>query len=535
MFMTLLNRIVDWNPQWGRELKGRLKPRNIALITGVSLLSQFLLLISFYIQLPSGGYIPNSRYAINLENSQLVDINWQVWWLDILRGLNWLIPLILILAGTYMLIQDLATEDRRGTLNFIRLSPQSSYSILIGKILGVPSLLYLGIALVLPLHLCSALSAGISVSFLLLLYGFLATICGFFYSAALLLPLLEVSQAWVGSLLASLFVFPLLSLVYFLVDVSLSIGQGWDTLYNASFSKFSWFYFPIGRSFGLTYLFTLSSIFLLTFCIWKAINRRFHNPIFTVISKRQSYAMLGGLQLWVLGFILPNLNSENADFYAGFGLIYLYVIIPLLFLILMTALSHQRQTLQDWERYRRSHVKTKTGFWRNTLLQDLIWAEKSPSVGAILINVLLVFVFWSPWVVIILRQVSEFETGQDILAISGLLMTLNFILICATLTQLIFLRRAKKPQLQASSILTAIIALPPALLGFFAISPEQNPAPWLFSSFPLAGIFYASIPTILMSILGQFTIIGLLNLQLTRQLKKAGESHSKALLSGDSV
>ena len=64
----------------------------------------------------------------------------------------------------------------------------------------------------------------------MLLYGFMATICGLFYSAALLLPLLEVSQAWVGSLLASLFVFPLLSLVYFLVDVSLSIGKGWDTL-----------------------------------------------------------------------------------------------------------------------------------------------------------------------------------------------------------------------------------------------------------------------------------------------------------------
>ncbi len=535
MFVTLLNRIIDGKPQWVRELKGRLKTRNIVLVSGVSLLFQFLLLLFFYIQLPSGEYIPVNRYAIAVENSKLIDTNWQIWWLDIFRILNWLIPLVLILAGIYMLIQDLATEDRRGTLNFIRLSPQSSYSILIGKILGVPSLLYLGIALVLPLHIFSALSAGIYFNFLLLLYGFLATICAFFYSAALLLPLLEVSQAWVGSLLASLFVVPLLSLIYFFVDVSLNIGIGWDTLYTASFSKFSWFYFPICKSFGLTYLFTLASIFLLTFCIWKAINRRFHNPIFTVISKRQSYAMFGGLQIWILGFILPNLNSENAEFYAGFGLIYLYVIIPLLFLVLMTALSHQRQTLQDWARYRRSHVKTKTGFWNRNLLQDLILAEKSPSMGAIMINSLLIFLFWSPWILIVLRQNPYFEKGQDILAILGLLMTLNFILICATLTQLTLLIKVKKPQIQASSMLTAIIGLPPALLSILSMSPEQNPAAWLFSSFPFAAIFYAPTPTILMSILGQFTIIGLLNLQLTRQLKKAGESNSKALLSGYSA
>ncbi len=534
MFLTLLNRIIDLNPQWVRELKGRLKPRNIVLVSAVSLLSQFLLLIFFYIQLPHGEYIPNYRYAITLDNSKIIDTNWQAWWLDILRSLNWLIPLALILAGIYMLIQDIATEERRGTLNFIRLSPQSSYSILMGKMLGVPSLLYLGIAWVLPLHFLSALSAGISFGFLVLLYGFLATICAFFYSAALLLPLLEVSQAWVGSLLASLFVVPLLSLIYFFVDVSLNIGMGWDTLYTASFSKFSWFYLPIGKSFGLTYLFTLVSIFIVTFCIWQAINRRFHNPAFTVISKRQSYMMFGGFQIWGLGFILPNLNSENAELYAGSGLVYLYVIIPILFLILMTALSHQRQTLQDWARYRRSHVKTKTGFWKSTLLQDLIWAEKSPSIVAIAINAILIFVFWSPWVIIVSRQMSDFEKGQDFLAILGLLITLNFILICATLTQLTLLRKSKKPQIQASSMLTAIIGLPPALLGMFSISPEQNPAFWLFSSFPLAGIFYASTPTIFISILGQFTVIGLLNLQLTRQLKKAGESDSKALLSGHS-
>jgi ABC-type Na+ efflux pump permease subunit len=48
---------------------------------------------------------------------------------------------IMLGVGTYMLISNLANEERRGTLNFIRLSPQSTLSVLGGKLLGVPILL----------------------------------------------------------------------------------------------------------------------------------------------------------------------------------------------------------------------------------------------------------------------------------------------------------------------------------------------------------------------------------------------------------
>lgn len=44
MFSTLLDRLGNWNPQLLRELKGRLKPRNVIITIALSLVSQLMLL-----------------------------------------------------------------------------------------------------------------------------------------------------------------------------------------------------------------------------------------------------------------------------------------------------------------------------------------------------------------------------------------------------------------------------------------------------------------------------------------------------------
>jgi hypothetical protein len=108
MQLNLLDRVGNWNAQLFREIKGRLKVRNVALTVAISLLSQLLLL--FY------GW---SQIHI------------------IFSSLSMFVLFALLVVGTYMLISDLAREERRGTLNFIRLSPQSTQSILLGKMLGV--------------------------------------------------------------------------------------------------------------------------------------------------------------------------------------------------------------------------------------------------------------------------------------------------------------------------------------------------------------------------------------------------------------
>uniref|UniRef100_A0ACD5H3E0 Uncharacterized protein n=1 Tax=Desertifilum tharense IPPAS B-1220 TaxID=1781255 RepID=A0ACD5H3E0_9CYAN len=52
MRLNLMDTVGEWNPQLFRELKGRMKSRNIAIAVAVSLLTQLLVLFSFYQKLP---------------------------------------------------------------------------------------------------------------------------------------------------------------------------------------------------------------------------------------------------------------------------------------------------------------------------------------------------------------------------------------------------------------------------------------------------------------------------------------------------
>jgi hypothetical protein len=60
MKLNWLERLGDWNPQLMRELKGRLKPRNLLIAGTISLLGQFLLLLLVQTQLPNGIRIGGS-------------------------------------------------------------------------------------------------------------------------------------------------------------------------------------------------------------------------------------------------------------------------------------------------------------------------------------------------------------------------------------------------------------------------------------------------------------------------------------------
>ena len=42
MFLTFLDRLGTWNPQLLRELKGRLKPRNVIITIALSGVSQMI-------------------------------------------------------------------------------------------------------------------------------------------------------------------------------------------------------------------------------------------------------------------------------------------------------------------------------------------------------------------------------------------------------------------------------------------------------------------------------------------------------------
>uniref|UniRef100_A0ACD5H0T2 Uncharacterized protein n=1 Tax=Desertifilum tharense IPPAS B-1220 TaxID=1781255 RepID=A0ACD5H0T2_9CYAN len=122
-------------------------------------------------------------------------INWQSWSLGAFVLLAMVGVFAMIGLGTFLLISDLDREERRGTLNFIRLTPQSTFKLLLGKLLGVPSLLYLGALLAIPLHLWLGINANISVGSLFLYYAVFLVSCLFFFSLALTIG---IATSWLG-------------------------------------------------------------------------------------------------------------------------------------------------------------------------------------------------------------------------------------------------------------------------------------------------------------------------------------------------
>jgi hypothetical protein len=174
---ALINRVGDWNPQLFRELKGQFKPRSLVIVGFLSFLIQLLIYLFFASQISINS--DNPGYYVNWENG-VGHVNWALWSGDIFVTLSFFAIFILLPIGTYLLTANLAKEAQNGTLNFIRMSPQSAFDILIGKMLGVPALLYWGFALAFPFHLAFGIASAIPFYQVLGFELILVAACGFF-------------------------------------------------------------------------------------------------------------------------------------------------------------------------------------------------------------------------------------------------------------------------------------------------------------------------------------------------------------------
>jgi hypothetical protein len=557
MTLNLLDEIGNWNSQLFRELKGHLKLGNIAIASVLSICGQLLLFLSFRAQIPSALPAGKHQHAVyhkfctklaankhDYEPNCVKDafgnlnIDWPYWWLEVFVYLTVFSAIVLLVAGTYMLVSDLDKEERRGTLNFIRLSPQSATTIFVGKILGVPILLYLAGILAIPLHLYSGLNAQIPLQDILCLYGAIVASCALFYSAAMLFGLttswLGGFQPWLASAAVLFFItvaFNMPSpgnagdLITFLSPAAV-LKCSVDRLVNNNssdlhwlvrdFEYVSWFSLPIGTTQALCTALTLAICAIGTYWMWQGWQRRFPNPSTTVLSKRQSYLLTLSGQPIILGFAIQ--ASTSGDLHIR----YFSVVNLVLFLGLITALTPERQALYDWARYRKQIVPSSKKLWRRYPILDLIWSEKSPATIAIGINLLIATLILTPWM---LLDVETF-----LLAI----VLINFILIYATITQLFLFAKIRNQATWAACTIGGAILLPPMILSIISLHLDKAPLMWMFSVFPVFGSWQAlrdaSATSIFLSVLGQWTVLVLLNLKLTRQLKIAGESASKALL-----
>lgn len=541
MTLDWLYRLSDWNPQFFREVKGRLKPRTLTLIFTVSALLQLSVLFYFWSVLPGPDTSSNpycmdlgSYYNFKCLKDDLGNplVNWEKWWFSVFQVISWGLPFILLVAGVYMLIGDLGKEERRGTLNFIRLSPQNSRSILLGKLLGVPIVPFLTVALAIPLHLWSAMASQASLAEVLSIYLFAGAVCCCFYTGALLYAFLGGFQGWVGALVV------LMSYTFFCqIFISAQSVRMDNILWLGQ-----WFWLPIGSSLPLALGFGLLTFLSGAFWNWQAANRRFRNPNTTLLSKRQSYLITLCFELWLLGFVFRDRDGYNPEIndlamLSAFNLIW--------FLVLIAALTPQRQTLLDWSRYRRERVSSSRHFWSRSILRDLLWGEKSPAILAIALNLLLTAALLLPWIAGWSHFSSTWVPGEgwsgvpnakdQLHACLTLLFGSLFVLICAVLTQLMLFLKTPKRAIWATGALAVLIVVPPIVLGILSMTPTQVPILWLFSAFAFAAFETASVSTIFAGFLAHLGLLTVLTMRLTRQLKAAGESELKALLAAAKV
>lgn len=583
MMPNLIDKIGDWNPQLLREIKGRLKFFNVAIAVATSLLLQLVVFLYQLREFPDDKYSlvgpycylrkvyePQQNQVFQQPNNHIefADFNdflsknfcpqnqiyWQLWWRDhfeyIFLTLSVIFVFTLLIAGTYLLINDLAKEENRGTLNFIRLSPQSETSILTGKLLGVPSLIYLIILVAVPLHLFAGRSAKIAFSYILSYYAILVVSCIFFYSAALLFGLVSRLfsgfQPWLGSGALLLFLFTTMliassynnslnnSTAWFRLfapwDTINYLFPNWLNLSNGSpLNNLEFFYLPLGKNIVSVVGFYLLNLGLGSYGIFQALKRCFRNPQASIISKRQSYLLVTFCQVMMWGFSLQYWrNNPRFNEYVAQNLVFLALYNSVLILGLIAVLSPHRQDVQDWARYRHQEVSSRKNVW-----QDLIWSEKSPAIVAIAINLTIVAIPWLPWIALTSVFDTEYSENFDRLKVLlAVALSISIIMIYATIAQLILLLKTPKRSFWAIGTIGVVTFVPPIILEFLGISFWKYPTIWLFSTYPWAAIQYSGATTIFMAFLAQLSVLALLNFQLTRQVRLAGESATKALLAG---
>ncbi|MEA5509780.1 hypothetical protein VB715_08385 [Crocosphaera sp. UHCC 0190] len=571
MFISYLDRLGDWNPQLFREVKGRLNFRNLGIAGAIAILGQILLLLTFSGQLPTdldalndppfqysryctatappGSYAPYKQlYCIQDLFGNWV-INWQLWWLDIFNTLSVVGLVILLTTGIFLLIADLSREENRGTFNFIRLSPRSANNILLGKILGVPCVIYFLCLLLFPLHLIAGFQAHISPSLLLAYYGVIIASCGFFYSLALLFGSVSSGlggfQSFLGSGVILFFLFIMTSITFSSSELVSHTPLDWIILFYPgnllsylvestylppdtanlqyeSFYNLAWYGQQLWENPILGIGFILGNYSLWTYWINQSLDRRFRNPNATWFSKLNSYYLSASFIIIVTGFVFQSGRNGNFErhIFENFAVLQIFIVFFACFL--MVALSPNRQTLHDWARYRHQNQPN-----RRSLLQELILGEKSPSTLAIAFNLGIMFLYLIPGIIMA-------PINNSLGVFVGLFLSMNVILIYAVIGQRILLLKIPKQTLVAGAVVGILMFFPPICFSILGGLPHQSFTPWLFTFFSIAflnnHLKSLQIMSVLFSLLSQWGIIALAGFEMSKRFKKVGESETKALL-----
>jgi hypothetical protein len=497
-----IDRVGEWNPQLFRELKSRLNWTTVIATVAVAIFFQVIGVGFFWATSSSFNNGINSGFYL----------------------LNWLIPIGLMLGGIYTIFSDLNQEEQRGTLNFIRLTPQSARSIFLGKMLGVPSLIYLGVLLTVPLHFFVGMCAGTNPLHILAWYGTIGVTTYLCLSVVVLYSLYSNKYP---ILLTLLFALPVNTFVGLYNSSSISIIAR-QVINTERSGLLSWCYLPIDRQ-----IFLFDGLIICTFClisywIWVTIERKYINPASTSFKKVDSYWMNGQFQIWLLGFALPIVTQiddrSNDKFYVlatfySISAIWVYCIIPLIL--------PNKWSIQDWSRYRREHLTHQhRQWWQQDLVRDLIWHDRSPILLAMPINLLIPAIVWGFCFGIFIPDLQWLAKS-----ICGIIIVSILTMIHTVMIGLIFLR--SKSKTTGAIPLIILMSVLPLCLGFLSVitfdAQMLGAGLLLFSPFSWMGVTQLSILNIGMIIMGQIGILAGVTKLLQTRLHKLGRSETQVL------
>lgn len=513
MLDKIIDKIGDRNPQLFRELKSRL--------TGNSLIAAVV--ISILIQVIGIGLFLADDSSFN--NKIHSNFNF----------LNSMIPISLMLGGVYTIVSDFGREEKRGTFNFIRLTPQSARSIFTGKILGVPSLIYLGVLLTVPIHIVVGMCAGANLAVMLGWYCTMAVTTYLCLSFVVLYILYGGKHAILLTLFFSIPINIFVGLYNFYSN--LVIFQQFDGDGNSE-TLFSWFYLPISSNiFGCDIL-IICTFLAISYWLWTTIDRKYINLTNTSFKKADSYWMNIQFQFWLLGCALPIVAHSSVDrSNQAFSILAIFYSISAIWIYAIVALIlPNKQTMQEWSREHFNHRDRHQ--YRQTIIQDLIWHDRSPIILAMLVNLLIPAIVWGLCFAIFINDLDLI-----IKSICGIIIVSILTLIHSIIINFICLRSSTKNVVTIPLIF--IMSSLPVYMGFIGlINPaykDLSVAMLMFSPFAWIAVAQLPILNIGMIMMGQLGILAGLNKIFQRRVQKLGAadiqviSQQKSLLARTNI
>jgi ABC-type transport system involved in cytochrome c biogenesis permease component len=319
-------------------------------------------------------------------------------------GINsYLLFILMATAGVYAIASSFYQEEQQGTLDCLRLAPCKASTILMGKLLGAPVLVYLAGICALPLQLYTAQVAKISLLTILTwdleIFGLLAI---FYLGAAVLtlrfktLPIvLAVSTGGLSCLL----------IIVKLISEPWSHPVQW---YGISWTD------PL-----LTFLAIAALAGIVIYWLYRVLERTYDRAA-TILSRRYSYLWSLNYHLFLLGLCLTHHNYDTGGI---FGLSFdaslqtiqamesghpIYGDLPGLFWSLLSFwLLSIIPILLPKDGIFRSFAKQK--FTKSSWLKMMLLEDRSPAILAVLVNLGIALTVWS---IPVLLRLPTIET-QD--------------------------------------------------------------------------------------------------------------------------